>query len=1130
MKLQKLKIHNIASIEDAEIDFEASPLADSELFLITGKTGSGKSTILDAICLALYASTPRLESTRIQGAVKDGEQEVSVDDARQLLRKGKGEGYVLLDFIGTDRIRYQAEWSVRRAYSKPDGRLQPKEWILRDLSANVSYNKDSEIRPLMANAIGLSFEQFCRTTMLAQGEFTRFLNSDDKDKAAILEKITGVSIYSEIGTAIYNITSRKQSDRDTAKALCASITPATPEEIEALNEIVGNAKDEEAALEARSKGISDKLTWLEQLAAVLLKISEAEAAVRVAKEKAESDEYKDNSRTVADWNASGKARDSYMDLMQFTREKARLEEYIGVLKHNYKALLNAADWEKDQLQALKEAFKDLQDKLSASAPHRDLYLNEQTVNASLMTLNAALSRMATETVGLQEAMDEQRELTAAKESLQCAFDHAEREFVDVSDCLGSAERTLEAFGLQRYRAKASELNQRKLSLADATGKLSIYNRTLESFNEAKRQQAEVQQRLDSLAQESAVLSEKLAEAEIAKSVADKICKKLERSVDDWAKAVRAQLSVGDNCPVCRHRIESLPAEAEMDQVYAVAYKEYEEAKAAFDEVQGKLNEVSADCKAFENQLKSAKAAVQRLSEKVESDKADLSSSLEKVGLELSEGVELLLDKLVSETESVIAQNNAKIQEGDKLNEAVVHSRELVEKARSDKEAALKALNDADSKLKTVAQSIATKEALIKDQKDTYDQAAVNIEASVAGFDGIDIDWKINPKEYAAELKRLAGNYSALCDKARTAEQKLQAGQANYGALIDVIGQIADAMPEWAELKAENKVSMAGTLQKANAVLAESNAYKEQLAEKLKEIEECDAFIKEFLESQTSVDKDRLVVLSAVNAAQIAKINEGLEQTRASIVAATSALDEHNKAYKDLQARKPDIAEEETMESLKAELDVCADEIGKLREAKGAAEQKLIQIEEQKRKHGEYEKEYASLQADYDKWARLCAYFGDSKGTKFRKIAQSYILANLIRAANVYMQTLSSRYTLTIEPGEFVIIVEDALQGFAKRAASTISGGESFLVSLSLALALSDIGHTLAVDILFIDEGFGTLSGDSLTKAIDTLRTLHRKSGRKVGIISHVEDLIGKVPVQIQVEQEGNSSRSTINVV
>ena len=103
-----------------------------------------------------------------------------------------------------------------------------------------------------------------------------------------------------------------------------------------------------------------------------------------------------------------------------------------------------------------------------------------------------------------------------------------------------------------------------------------------------------------------------------------------------------------------------------------------------------------------------------------------------------------------------------------------------------------------------------------------------------------------------------------------------------------------------------------------------------------------------------------------------------------------------------------------------------------------------------------------------------------------------------------MKTLSDRDTLAVEPGEFVIMVEDARQGFAKRAVSTISGGESFLVSLSLALALSDIGHTLAVDILFIDEGFGTLSGDHLMNAIGTLKTLHRKSGRKVSIISHVE--------------------------
>ena len=129
-----------------------------------------------------------------------------------------------------------------------------------------------------------------------------------------------------------------------------------------------------------------------------------------------------------------------------------------------------------------------------------------------------------------------------------------------------------------------------------------------------------------------------------------------------------------------------------------------------------------------------------------------------------------------------------------------------------------------------------------------------------------------------------------------------------------------------------------------------------------------------------------------------------------------------------------------------------------------------------------------------------------------------------------MKTLSERYILKVIPGTFVISLEDAYQGYASRAASTISGGESFLVSLSLALALSNIGHNLSADTLFIDEGFGTLSGEPLQNAINTLRSLHNKAGRHVGIISHVEELQERIPVQIQVNQENNSSSSKIKIV
>lgn len=180
--------------------------------------------------------------------------------------------------------------------------------------------------------------------------------------------------------------------------------------------------------------------------------------------------------------------------------------------------------------------------------------------------------------------------------------------------------------------------------------------------------------------------------------------------------------------------------------------------------------------------------------------------------------------------------------------------------------------------------------------------------------------------------------------------------------------------------------------------------------------------------------------------------------------------------------------------------------------------------------GNLVKEAEEKQAVYHKWSRLNQLIGNSSGSTFRKIAQSYVLSSLIHSANSYMRTLTDRYTLKVTPGTFVISLEDAYQGFVSRAASTISGGESFLVSLSLALALSDIGQQWQVDTLFIDEGFGTLSGEPLQKAVETLRSLHSKSGRHVGIISHVEELQERIAVQIQVNQEGNNSCSKIKIV
>ena len=212
MKLQKLTIKNLASIEDAVIDFENGPLSEESLFLICGETGAGKTTLLDAICLALYNETPRMERAEnekyrdIGQTFSSKKEDVSINDSRQLMRRNTNEAWTELEFTGSNEIPYIAKWYVARAHRKASGAIQDAKWTLENRKTNLQITKKNEINSEIQAAVGLSFEQFCRTTLLAQGDFTKFLQSKESEKSDILEKLTGTGIYSEIGAKIYAIT------------------------------------------------------------------------------------------------------------------------------------------------------------------------------------------------------------------------------------------------------------------------------------------------------------------------------------------------------------------------------------------------------------------------------------------------------------------------------------------------------------------------------------------------------------------------------------------------------------------------------------------------------------------------------------------------------------------------------------------------------------------------------------------------------------------------------------------------------------------------------------------------------------------------------------------------------------
>ena len=219
MKINAIRIKNLASLEGVtEIDFTIEPLASAGIFAITGATGAGKSTLLDALCLALYGKTPRylqakemgIEIHDVQGST------MSQGDVRGILRDGTAEGSAEVDFIGTDGQEYRSTWNVRRARNKAEGSLQADTISLKNISSNLDIpGRKTEIYKEIERLVGLNFEQFTRSVLLAQGDFTAFMKANKDEKSSLLEKLTGTHIYSQISKKIFEkYRLEEQAERD----------------------------------------------------------------------------------------------------------------------------------------------------------------------------------------------------------------------------------------------------------------------------------------------------------------------------------------------------------------------------------------------------------------------------------------------------------------------------------------------------------------------------------------------------------------------------------------------------------------------------------------------------------------------------------------------------------------------------------------------------------------------------------------------------------------------------------------------------------------------------------------------------------------------------------------------------
>lgn len=1130
MKIKQLHLYNIASIENETIDFTQPPLSNSDVFLITGKTGSGKTTLLDAICLALYRTTPRL-SQCVTTKVETNSDNLALDDPRQLMRRNTGEAMVRLTFDGVDGHSYEAEWHVQRGTKKKvSSALSPATWQLKDLSNGKVYTargeKDAEVRQAMLQAVGLEFNQFCRTTMLAQGEFTKFLKSRENEKVEILEKITHFTDYTRIGKRVFAVTAEKKKVWEEACAK-ASDTGLTPEEIEQLELEIRNLGIQLAQQQKQRAVLDARKQWIDNLQRLVTEQATLHAAWTAAQARAESADCRARQKDVNEWAETADVRHWLGNVEQLRREQQALVAQQLTLANEYRQLLGGIAYAQAEQQKVEAQMVHTRRFLVAAEAQKPLYDNAQTILANLQTVvNCRRQMQEAQVAATQNRQRLEQQLTPALLAAAARLQAVQQQVEQTKQDIATQQTALEAVGMPALREQQQQMRS-LVALID------LAKRSVNDLQAAREQHA---LKAKALAEKAATLSAQqqqlqqglplVAAAESRMNTCKMALDQLKTTIDQWTRQLRANLHPGDVCPVCRQTIaHDLPHDDLLETLCRQAQTDYDEAVKTYADQLKQHQQLEADVKATEVWLQRETEAHEKDTTIARAQQQAL-SDYARCGLgEFAVDALDRLDHRRTACEADWLQLSGTIVAGEEREKHLLQTRKQLEKLEKDLQLHLQPAHErckteVDACQRTIGQVEATMQ--------TLQQQCLRAHAEIARFIADDV-WTANPEAYAQTLRQQAEEFRQKSTQLQELENRCQMLKVNLDNAIDARRTLATIEPyAQVEVPAEGH-EVPNLVQALHALAGKIKSNVDLTAEKQQSINELQQRIDHFVQTHVHLTRERVAQLHALTPEAVNKyqqecqeVQRVLQERQALCEAANQRLAAHRS-----EAEKLTLTEADTAESLAVQLAEMDSQMGQHNQQLGVKKQILANDRLKKQGLVQLIEAAQKAEADYQRWNRVNTIIGDKEGRKFQKIAQSYLLGSLLHAANVYLQRLAPRYTLRAVTGTLFIMLEDAYQGFATRGSDSLSGGESFLVSLALALALADMGEGLSVDTLFIDEGFGTLSGQPLVNAINTLRTLHHQHGRHVGVISHMDEVKANIPVQIQVNQEGNNSSSTI---
>lgn len=391
-------------------------------------------------------------------------------------------------------------------------------------------------------------------------------------------------------------------------------------------------------------------------------------------------------------------------------------------------------------------------------------------------------------------------------------------------------------------------------------------------------------------------------------------------------------------------------------------------------------------------------------------------------------------------------------------------------------------------------------------------------------------WKQDPDSLIRKLKDETTDYRQAQEQLKAVTSRIELEQKELEAVLSAQETLLTLFPGW---ESDEKVipQRQDYLGKNwNRLCTQASGIRHQQHSNATEQKKAENFLLDFYQLHPDLNEGRLRELASQSLQQMETLQNDLQKLRNTEIEKRTAMELAVRELEQHQKVRPDLEEADQPELLAERQQKLDQQIAAANQSVGLLQAQLEQDQKNAENMQKEQQQADLLYGEFVKWDRLCRLFGDEKGKNFRNIAQSFVLKELLNGANFYLRKLTDRYELTCQPGSLTILLHDLYQGGATRPACTLSGGESFLVSLSLALGLSSLNQqSLSVDILFIDEGFGTLSEDYLNVVMDTLERLHQMGGKKVGIISHVEGLRERIKTQIQVRRIDNSRSEILTV-